>query len=239
MDTLVSLGVLAAFGWSLVALFFGTAGDPGMTHPFRLTVERSDGLATIYLEVAAGVTTFLLAGRYLEKRAKRRAGAALRALLELGAKDVARAARRRRGRGCPWPSCASVGTCSWSGPGEKVATDGVVVARHVRASTRRMLTGESVPGRGRPGDAVVGATVNAGGRLVVRATRVGADTQLAQMARLVDEAQNGKADVQRLADRVSAVFVPVVIVLAAGDARLLARRRRRAGDGRSPPRSRC
>ena len=213
MDTLVSLGVLAAFGWSLVALFAGSAGDPGMRHPFSLTVERTDGLATIYLEVAAGVTTFLLAGRYLEKRAKRRAGEALRALLDLGARDVA--VLRDGGEVRIPVDELAVGQEFVVRPGERVATDGVVV-RGTSAIDASLLTGEAVPVEVEPGDEVTGATVNAGGRLVVRATRVGADTRLAQMARLVDAAQNGKADVQRLADRVSAVFVPVVIAIAAG-----------------------
>ncbi len=213
MDTLVSLGVLAAFGWSLVALFAGTAGDAGMTHPFSLTVERTDGLSTIYLEVAAGVTTFLLAGRYLEKRAKRRAGEALRALLDLGARDVA---VLRDGDEVRVPvDELTVGQEFLVRPGERVATDGVVV-RGTSAIDASLLTGEAVPLEVEPGDEVTGATVNAGGRLVVRATRVGSETRLAQMARLVDAAQNGKADVQRLADRVSAVFVPVVIAIAAG-----------------------
>ncbi len=213
MDTLVSLGVLAAFGWSLVALFAGSAGDPGMTHPFSLTVTSTDGLETVYLEVAAGVTTFLLAGRYLEKRAKRRAGEALRALLDLGARDVG---VLRDGVEVRVPvDELTVGQEFVVRPGEQVATDGVVV-RGTSAVDASMLTGEVVPVEVGPGDAVTGATVNTGGRLVVRATRVGADTRLAQMARLVDAAQNGKADVQRLADRVSGVFVPAVIALAAG-----------------------
>jgi Cu+-exporting ATPase len=211
MDTLVSVGVLAAFGWSVYALFFGTAGEPGVTHPFELTIARTDGAGNIYLEVATGVTTAILAGRYFEARAKRRAGAALRALLELGAKDVAvwRAGREQR---IPVEELA-VGDRFVVRPGEKIATDGVVVegASAVDAS---MLTGESVPVEVGVGDPVVGATVNAGGRLVVRATRIGADTQLAQMAKLVEDAQTGKAAVQRLADRVSAVFVPIVIALA-------------------------
>ncbi len=211
MDTLVSLGTLAAFGWSLYALFLGTAGVPGMTHPFELTVERSDGAGNIYLEAAAGVTVFLLAGRYAEARAKRRAGAALRALLHLGAKDVA-VLRDGREERVPVDRLA-VGDRFVVRPGEKVATDGTVVDGS-SAVDLSMLTGESVPVEVGPGDTVVGATVNAGGRLVVEATRVGADTQLAQMARLVEEAQNGKAAVQRLADRVSAVFVPIVIGLA-------------------------
>ncbi|MDU0291771.1 heavy metal translocating P-type ATPase [Saccharothrix longispora] len=213
MDTLISMGTLAAFGWSLYALLFGTAGTPGMTHPFELTVQRTDGAGSIYLEVAAGVTTFILAGRYFEARSKRRAGAALRALLELGAKDVA---VLRGGRETRVPIAELVtGDRFVVRPGEKVATDGVV-DEGSSAIDASMLTGESVPVEVGPGDAVVGATVNAGGRLVVRATRVGSDTQLAQMARLVEDAQSGKAEAQRLADRVSGVFVPVVIALAVG-----------------------
>jgi Cu+-exporting ATPase len=212
MDTLVSMGTISAFAWSLYALFWGTAGQPGMKHPFELTISRSDGAGNIYLEVAAGVTTFLLAGRYFEARSKRRAGAAMRALLELGAKDVA-VLRDGREERIPVGRLA-VGDLFVVRPGEKIATDGVVTdgSSAVDAS---MLTGESVPVEVGPGDTVVGATVNAGGRLVVRATRIGADTQLAQMARLVEDAQSGKAEVQRLADRVSGVFVPVVIALAA------------------------
>jgi P-type Cu+ transporter len=211
MDTLVSMGVLAALGWSVWALFLGTAGEPGMTHPFRISVDRTDGAANIYLEAAAGVTTFILAGRWLEHRSKRRAGAALRALLELGARDVG---VLRDGVEVRIPTDQlAVGDLFVVRPGEKVATDGEV-ADGTSAVDASMLTGESVPVEVRPGDAVVGATVNAGGRLVVRATRVGADTQLAQMARLVEDAQNGKAEVQRLADRVSGVFVPVVIGLS-------------------------
>ncbi|NUR07831.1 MAG: heavy metal translocating P-type ATPase, partial [Nocardioidaceae bacterium] len=211
MDTLVSLGVLAAFGWSLYALFLGTAGEPGMTHPFELTVERGDGAGNLYLEAAAGVTTFLLAGRYLEARSKRRAGAALRALLQLGARDVA---VLRDGVETRVPvERLAVGDRFVVRPGEKVATDGVV-EEGASAVDASMLTGESVPVEVVPGDEVAGATVNAGGRLVVRATRVGAETQLAQMARLVEGAQNGKAAAQRLADRISGVFVPVVVALA-------------------------
>jgi Cu+-exporting ATPase len=212
MDTLISVGVLAAFGWSLWALLFGTAGEPGMTHAFELTIARGDGAANIYLEVAAGVTTFILAGRYFEARSKRRAGAALRALLELGAKDVA---VLRNGTEVRIPTeQLAVGDRFVVRPGEKIATDGVVEdgSSAVDAS---MLTGESVPVEVSPGDTVTGATVNAGGRLVVRAIRIGSDTQLAQMARLVEDAQNGKAEVQRLADRISGVFVPIVIALAA------------------------
>jgi Cu+-exporting ATPase len=211
MDTLISMGVLAAFGWSVYALFWGTAGMPGMKHPFELTVERGDGAGNIYLEAAAGVTTFILLGRYLEVRAKRRAGAALRALLHLGAKDVAVLRGDREVR-IPVQELA-VGDRFVVRPGEKIATDGVV-EEGSSAIDASMLTGESVPVEVGSGDEVVGATVNAGGRLVVRATRVGADTQLAQMARLVEDAQNGKAQVQRLADRVSGVFVPIVIGLA-------------------------
>ncbi|MGO1855021.1 MAG: heavy metal translocating P-type ATPase [Microbacterium sp.] len=211
MDTLISMGTLAAFGWSLYALFFGTAGMPGMTHGFEFTLSRSDGAANIYLEVGAGVTMFILAGRYFEKRAKRRAGAAMRALLELGAKDVA---VLRDGVETKIPvEQLRVGDEFVVRPGEKIATDGVVVSGH-SAVDASMLTGESVPVEVDTGDAVTGATVNASGRLIVRATRVGSDTQLAQMAQLVEDAQTGKAEVQRLADRISGVFVPIVIVIA-------------------------
>ncbi|GAA4905642.1 Cu+-exporting ATPase [Nonomuraea thailandensis] len=210
MDTLISIGTLAALGWSLWALFFGTAGTPGMTHPFAFTIERTDGSGNIYLEAAAGVTAFILAGRYFEARSKRRAGAALRALLELGAKDVELADGRR----VPVEQL-KVGDRFIVRPGEKIATDGVV-EEGTSAVDASMLTGESVPVEVRPGDAVTGATVNAGGRLIVRTTRVGADTQLAQMARLVEDAQTGKAQVQRLADRISGIFVPIVIALALG-----------------------
>ncbi len=209
MDTLVSLGTLAAFGWSLWALFLGDAGMPGMSHPFSLTARGGDA---IYLEAAAGVTTFLLAGRYLEARAKRRAGDALRGLLELGAKTVT-VVRDGVEREIPAGDLV-VGDEFLVRPGAKVATDGVVVDG-VSALDVSLLTGESVPVEVRPGDQVTGATVNAGGRLLVRATRVGADTALAQIARLVTAAQSGKAPVQRLADRVAAVFVPAVIALAA------------------------
>jgi P-type Cu+ transporter len=211
MDTLISVGTLAAFGWSMYALFLGTAGEPGMTHPFTLTIGRVSGLDTIYLEVAAGVTAAILAGRYFEARAKRRAGAALRALLELGAKDVM-VLRGEREERIPTEHLV-VGDRFVIRPGEKIATDGIV-EEGTSAVDASMVTGESVPVEVGPGAAVVGATVNAGGRLVVRATRVGADTQLAQMARSVEDAQTGKAAVQRLADRVSAVFVPIVIALA-------------------------
>ncbi|MFG2984609.1 heavy metal translocating P-type ATPase [Streptomyces sp. NPDC048258] len=217
MDTLVSVGTLAAFAWSLWALFFGHAGMPGMRHGFALftvqggTVSRTDGSSAIYLEVAAGVVSFILLGRYLEARSKRKAGAALKALLELGAKDVA---VLRAGREVRIPvSALAVGDRFVVRPGEKIATDGTIVdgSSAVDAS---MLTGESVPVEVTIGDPVTGATVNAAGRLVVEATRIGADTQLARMAKLVEDAQNGKAEVQRLADRISAVFVPVVLLLA-------------------------
>ncbi|WP_407358606.1 heavy metal translocating P-type ATPase [Microbacterium sp. LTA6] len=211
MDTLISMGTSAAFLWSLYALFFGTAGTPGMTHPFEFTIAPSDGAANIYLEVGAGVTMFILAGRYFEKRSKKQAGAALRALLELGAKEVS---VLRGGVEVKIPTAElAAGDEFIVRPGEKIATDGVVVSG-TSAIDASMLTGESVPVEVGEGDAVTGATVNAGGRLVVRATRVGSDTQLAQMARLVEEAQTGKAEVQRLADRVSGVFVPIVIAIA-------------------------
>ncbi|WP_327072785.1 heavy metal translocating P-type ATPase [Kitasatospora purpeofusca] len=211
MDTLVSLGTGAAFLWSLWALFLGHAGMPGMRHGFEFTVARGDGSSSIYLEAAAGVTAFILASRWFEARSKRRAGAALHALLELGAKDVA---VLRDGTEVRVPIGAlTVGDRFVVRPGEKIATDGVVVegASAVDAS---MLTGESVPVEVAVGATVTGATVNAGGRLVVEAARVGADTRLARMAQLVEDAQNGKAAAQRLADRISAVFVPIVIALA-------------------------
>ena len=211
MDTLVSLGTLSALLWSLYALFLGTAGTPGMTHPFELTVEPTDGAANIYLEVAAGVTMFLLAGRYFEKRSKRQAGAALRALLQLGAKDVA---VMRDGAEVRIPTSElAEGDEFVVRPGEKIATDGVILSGK-SAVDASMLTGESVPVEVGEGDPVTGATVNAGGRIVVRATRVGSDTQLSQMAKLVEDAQSGKAQVQRLADQVSGIFVPIVIAIA-------------------------
>ncbi|MEV7600455.1 heavy metal translocating P-type ATPase [Kitasatospora sp. NPDC089797] len=211
MDTLVSLGTLAAFGWSCWALFLGHAGMPGMRHDFSFTVGHTDPSATLYLETAAAVTVLILFGRHLEARAKRRAGAALRALLDLGAKDVT---VLRGGREVRLPvEHLAVGTRFVVRPGEKIGTDGIVVEGS-SAVDASMLTGESVPVEVTVGDAVTGATVNAGGRLVVEATRVGADTQLARMARLVEDAQNGKAAAQRLADRISAVFVPVVILIA-------------------------
>ncbi|MEO7018429.1 MAG: heavy metal translocating P-type ATPase [Leifsonia sp.] len=211
MDTLVSVGTLSAFLWSLYALFLGTAGMPGMHHAFELSIAPTDGAGNIYLEVAAGVTMFILSGRYFEKRSKRQAGAALRALLELGAKDVA---VLRDGVETRIPiEQLGAGDEFVVRPGEKIATDGVIIAGS-SAVDASMLTGESVPVEVGPGDAVAGATVNASGRLVVRATRVGADTQLAQIAQLVEDAQSGKAEVQRLADRVSGIFVPIVIAIA-------------------------
>ncbi|MEV6978019.1 heavy metal translocating P-type ATPase [Kitasatospora sp. NPDC093806] len=213
MDTLVSLGTLAAFGWSFWALFWGDAGMPGMRHDFSFSVGEGDASSSLYLETAAAVTVLILLGRYLEARSKRRAGAAMHALLDLGAKDVA---VLQGGREVRLPvDQLTVGTRFVVRPGEKIATDGVVVegASAVDAS---MLTGESVPVEVAVGDAVTGATVNAGGRLVVEATRVGADTRLARMAQLVEDAQSGKAAAQRLADRISAVFVPIVILIAIG-----------------------
>jgi Cu+-exporting ATPase len=211
MDTLISVGVSAAWLWSLWALFLGGAGMPGMRMTFDLLPSRDGGAAHIYLEAASVVTVFILSGRYFEAKAKKRSGAALRALLNMGAKDVA---VLRDGVEVRIPTDQLVvGDIFSIRPGEQVATDGIVT-EGTSAVDASMLTGESVPVEVGPGDAVVGATVNAGGRLMVRATRVGADTQLAQIARLVEDAQNGKAEVQRLADRVSGIFVPVVILLS-------------------------
>ncbi|MBV1940458.1 heavy metal translocating P-type ATPase [Streptomyces sp. BV286] len=214
MDTLVSIGTLAAFGWSLWALFWGEAGMEGMRDEgFSLTVSRAQGSSAIYLEVAAGVVTLILLGRYLEARSKRQAGAALRALMELGAQEVSVV---RGGREVRVPAASlTVGDRFVVRPGEKVATDGTVV-EGTSAVDASMLTGESVPVDVTVGSSVTGATVNAGGRLVVEATRVGADTQLARMARLVEDAQNGKAQVQRLADRISGIFVSAVLLIAVG-----------------------
>ncbi len=215
MDTLISIGVSAAYLWSLWALFFGHAGMTGMKMTFTLLPAQGSGVDEIYLEIAAALTVFLLAGRYFEARAKRLSGAALRALLHLGAKDVAVLREGPDGHTEQRIPIAQlvVGDLFVLRPGEKIATDGVVVEGR-SAVDASMLTGEPVPVDVGPGDGVAGATVNTSGRLIVRATKVGAHTQLAQMARLVEEAQNGKADVQRLADRVSAVFVPIVIVLS-------------------------
>lgn len=213
MDTLVTIGISAAFLWSLYALFFGTAGEPGMTHPFEITVSPTNGASNIYFEVAAGVTMFLIAGRYFELKSKRRASSAMRALLELGARDAT--VLRDGVEHLVAIDELQVGDDFVVRPGEKVATDGVV-SSGTSAVDASMLTGEPVPVEVSAGDPVAGATVNAGGRLIVRATRVGADTQLAKMARMVEDAQSGKAPVQRLADRISAVFVPAVILIAAG-----------------------
>jgi Cu+-exporting ATPase len=213
MDTLISVGTLAAWLWSLYALFLGDAGMNSMRMAFKLIPSSGGGADEIYLETAAIVTTFILAGRYFEARAKRRAGAALKALLELGAKDVsvldADGTERRVAIEHLAPGDRFVVR-----PGEKVATDGIVENGH-SAVDMSMLTGESMPVEVGPGSEVAGATVNAGGRLTVRATKVGNDTALAQIARLVTQAQTGKAPVQRLADRVSGIFVPVVFVIAA------------------------
>ncbi|MBV8931726.1 MAG: heavy metal translocating P-type ATPase, partial [Kutzneria sp.] len=211
MDTLISLGVGTAFLWSLYALFFGTAGTSGMHDVFEFTLRRDPGQGGIYLEVAAGVTAFVLSGRYIEARSKHRAGAALRALFELGAKDVVVLRDGRELRVSI--DELRIGEKFLVRPGEKIATDGVVDEGSSAVDTS-MLTGESTPVEVRPGDVVTGATVNVGGRVIVRATRIGSDTQLAQLTRLVTEAQNGKARAQRLADRISAVFVPTVIMLA-------------------------
>ena len=211
MDTLISVGVAAAYLWSVWALLFTHAGTPGMKMTVSLLPNNDSG-PHLYLEVAAAVTTFILAGRYFEARAKRQSGAALRALLDMGAKDVSVLRDGSTETRVPIDQLA-VGDTFVARPGEKVATDGVVVAG-TSAVDASMLTGEPVPVEVGPGDSVVGATVNVGGRLEVRATRVGSDTQLAQMARLVTAAQSGKAEVQRLADRVSAVFVPIVIGLS-------------------------
>jgi Cu+-exporting ATPase len=212
MDTLISLGTLAAWGWSVVSLFFLDAGLPSMRMPFELVTSRAAASDTIYLEVASVVTTLILSGRYFEIRAKRRSGAALKALLELGAKDVAMLADDGREHRVPIGELR-VGDRFVVRPGEKIATDGVV-EEGSSAVDQALLTGESIPVEKHRGDEVAGATVNAGGRLLVRATRVGAETALAQIGRLVTEAQTGKAPVQRLADRVSAIFVPIVIALA-------------------------
>jgi P-type Cu+ transporter len=212
MDTLISVGVLAAWLWSLYALFIGDAGMAGMKMEFDLVPSPGEGTDEIYLEVAAVVTTLILAGRYFEARAKRRAGAAIEALLELGAKEVSLLEEDGTERLVPVEQL-EVGDRFLVRPGEKVATDGLVEEGR-SAVDMSMLTGEAVPVEVGPGSEVAGATVNAGGRLVVRATRIGADTALAQIAKLVTEAQSGKAPVQRLADRVSGVFVPVVIGVA-------------------------
>ncbi|RFA06482.1 copper-translocating P-type ATPase [Subtercola boreus] len=211
MDTLISVGVIAAFGWSLYALFFGHAGDPGMRMSFTVTGAAGNGMSELYLEVASAVTVFILAGRYIEARTKKQSGAALKALLALGAKDATR--RRSNVDELVPVDTLLPGDVIVVRPGEKIAADGLITDG-VSAVDASMLTGESVLVEVHPGDRVVGATINVGGRLLVEVTRVGADTELARMGRLVEEAQSGKAQAQRLADRVSAVFVPVVIALA-------------------------
>lgn len=211
MDTLVSMGVGAAFLWSLYALFLGGAGEPGMRMSFHLLPTQGSGGSEIYLEVAAAVTTFILLGRYFEARAKNRSSQALSALLSMGAKDVA-VLRDGTEHRIPIESLA-VGDEFIVRPGEKVATDGEVIDGHSSVDMS-LLTGEPMPVEVGPGDVVVGAGINNQGRLVVRATRVGADTHLARIARLVEDAQTQKAPVQRLADKVSSVFVPIVILLA-------------------------
>jgi P-type Cu+ transporter len=212
MDTLVSLGVIAAYLWSLYALFLGDAGADNMRMHFNLIPKVGAGANEIYLETAAVVTTFILAGRYFESRAKRRAGAALTALLEMGAKDVALLDADGNEQRVPVEQL-EVGDRFIVRPGEKVATDGTV-EDGLSAVDMSMLTGEPVPVEVTPGSEVAGATINVSGRLVVRATKVGADTALAQIARLVENAQTGKAPVQRLADRIAGVFVPIVIALS-------------------------
>ncbi len=212
MDTLISVGCLAAYLWSTWALFRGGAGVPGysmsesLVPSFQLTKQTS-AMPDIYLEVAAAVPVFILAGRWFEARAKRRSGAALRALMHMGAKDVC---VLRDGTEVRVPIAAlAVGELFVVRPGERIATDGVVVEGS-SAVDESMLTGESVPIEVAAGGDVTGATINSDGRLVVRATRVGDDTRLAQIAALVQKAQSGKAPVQRLADQISAIFVPVV-----------------------------
>jgi P-type Cu+ transporter len=212
MDTLISVGTLAAWGWSVVALFFLGAGEIDMRMDFELGLGAGAGAGELYLEVAAVVTVLILLGRWFEARAKRSAGAALRALLELGAKDVAVLGPDGEERRVPIEELR-VGDFFVVRPGEKVATDGVVESGESTVDTS-LVTGESVPVAVGPGDQAIGATVNVAGRLVVRATAVGADTAVAQIGRLVTEAQAGKAPVQRLADRVSSVFVPIVIAVA-------------------------
>ncbi|HUH15368.1 MAG TPA: heavy metal translocating P-type ATPase [Gaiellaceae bacterium] len=212
MDTLISVGTLAAWGWSVVALFFLGAGELDMRMDFELALGAGSGAGELYLEVAAVVIVLILTGRYFEARAKRQAGAALKALLELGAKDVALLGPDGEERRVPVEQLG-VGDLFVVRPGEKIATDGVVESGESSVDTA-LVTGESVPVTIGAGDEVIGATVNVSGRIVVRATHVGADTAVAQIGRLVTEAQAGKAPVQRLADRVSSVFVPIVIAVA-------------------------
>ncbi len=211
MDTLISVGTAAATGWSAYALLFGSAGEIGFTHPFELRLVRHGGTANLYLEAAVAITTFLLIGRYLEARAKRRSGAALRALLELTPPQVA--VLRHGTETMIDIADLRVGDQFVVRPGERMATDGKIISGRTAMDTS-MISGESVPVEVAAGDAVVGGCVNTYGRLLVEATRVGADTQLAQIARMVEQAQAGKAQVQRLADRISGVFVPIVIAIS-------------------------
>ena len=217
MDTLITVGTTAAFLWSLIALTLGHAGAAGMTHEFSLRPTRDDGMGDVYFEVVTAVITFVLLGRYLEKRSKRQAGAALRALMTLGAKDVAVLRRGADGTEAEQRipiEQLTVGDRFIVRPGEKIATDGRVVTGH-SAVDASLVTGESIPADVGPDSPVIGATVNVGGRLIIEATRVGEDTQLAQMARMVEDAQSGKAEIQRLADRIAGVFVPIVFGIAA------------------------
>lgn len=211
MDTLITVGTSAAYLWSLYALFFGHAGDPGMRHGWSILNHAGDPMGDIYFEVAAGVVTFVLAGRYFEKRSKQRAGDAIRALTDMGAKQVT--VLRDGGETLLPIEQLQIGDHFLARPGEKIATDGRILDG-TSAIDQSMLTGESVPVDVGPGDEVTGATINTSGRLVVEATHVGEQTKLAQMAKLIDEAQSGKADVQRLADKVSGIFVPIVILIA-------------------------
>ncbi|MGJ4109083.1 heavy metal translocating P-type ATPase [Corynebacterium macclintockiae] len=217
MDTLITVGTSAAFLWSLYALFFGHAGDPGMRHGWSILNHAGDPMGDIYFEVAAGVVTFVLAGRYFEKRSKQRAGDAIRTLTDMGAKQVTVLRGGVDDAGAQEQLIPieqlQIGDRFLARPGEKIATDGRILDG-TSAIDQSMLTGESVPVDVGPGDEVTGATINTSGRLVVEATHVGEQTKLAQMAKLIDEAQSGKADVQRLADKVSGIFVPVVIVIA-------------------------
>ncbi|CAM2933498.1 cation-translocating P-type ATPase [Corynebacterium jeikeium] len=219
MDTLITVGTSAAYLWSLYALFFGHAGEPGMRHGWSILNHAGDPMGDIYFEVAAGVVTFVLAGRYFEKRSKQRAGDAIRALTDMGAKQVTVLREGTDGAGAGVQEQLipieqlQIGDRFLARPGEKIATDGRILDG-TSAIDQSMLTGESVPVDVGPGDEVAGATINTSGRLVVEATHVGEQTKLAQMAKLIDEAQSGKADVQRLADKVSGIFVPVVIAIA-------------------------
>ncbi|MFJ3809338.1 heavy metal translocating P-type ATPase [Streptomyces sp. NPDC090073] len=211
MDTLVSLGVVASFSWSAYALFLGGAGDPGMRMPFSLLPSASEGAAHVYLEAAVGVPLFVLTGRFLEARAGRGTGAALRSLAELAAKEVS--VRDGHGERSVPVEQLRVGQVFAVRPGERVATDGLVVEGS-SALDLSLVTGESEPVEVGPGSALVGGAVNAGGLLLVRATAVGSDTRLARITRLVTDAQAGKARAQRLADAVAGVFVPVVLTVA-------------------------